>query len=271
MNGRVVDRLTFLGTGDAMGVPRVYCDCEVCEEARNSGTNRRLRSSVLIESTEGDFLIDCGPDWRLQMEMTNRRADITDIVITHAHFDHIAGLPEWADACRWQGVRGRVYAPQEVLDIIQRQYPWIATHLDMIANDEGMTISGWKLTPWKVHHGFNGYSYAYRLEKHDFGWVYCPDAIGLTAEQKVLMDRLDLLILGTSFVHEEAEYSGRSVYDMREAAELVDELAPIQTIYTHMSHGVDLRQELDLPVGASTARTGMTIDLGNYTVLLPEE
>ncbi|MEW4368672.1 MBL fold metallo-hydrolase [Paenibacillus kandeliae] len=271
MNGRIVDRLTFLGTGDAMGVPRVYCDCQVCEEARSGGSNRRLRSSVLIESMEGDFLIDCGPDWRLQMEMINRRADIASIVITHAHFDHIAGLPEWADACRWQKIKGRVFAPQEVLDLIQRQYPWIVNHLELIANDEGMTLSGWKIQPWKVHHGHNGYSYAYRLEKHDFSWVYCPDAIGMTEEQKRPLDRLDLLVLGTSYVHEEALYESRSVYDMKEAEALIDEVAPIQTIFTHMSHGVDVRQSFELPVGTTTARTGMTTDLGNYTALLSDD
>lgn len=67
-----LNQLTFLGTGDAMGVPRVYCDCEVCTEARLTGENKRKRSSVLIDGG-GDgageqFMIDCGPDWRSQME-----------------------------------------------------------------------------------------------------------------------------------------------------------------------------------------------------------
>jgi len=42
-----MDTLVFLGTGDAMGVPRVYCSCETCTEARTSGLNARQRSSVL--------------------------------------------------------------------------------------------------------------------------------------------------------------------------------------------------------------------------------
>lgn len=32
-----MDTLVFLGTGDAMGVPRVYCSCETCTEAREQG------------------------------------------------------------------------------------------------------------------------------------------------------------------------------------------------------------------------------------------
>lgn len=50
-----MDTLVFLGTGDAMGVPRVYCNCENCMEARTGGMNARLRSSVLIDNGS-DFL-----------------------------------------------------------------------------------------------------------------------------------------------------------------------------------------------------------------------
>ena len=74
--------LTFLGTGDPMGVPRVYCDCAVCEESRSSGRNRRLRSLVQICGMEdgGDpddvTLIHCGPDWGRQMEAAGRPATL---------------------------------------------------------------------------------------------------------------------------------------------------------------------------------------------------
>ncbi|MFB5266948.1 MBL fold metallo-hydrolase [Paenibacillus enshidis] len=257
-----MNQLTFLGTGDAMGVPRVYCSCAVCEEARQTGANRRLRSSVLVEGDHESFLIDCGPDWRQQMENMGMR-HIDTILVTHAHFDHIAGLPEWTDACRWQGRRGRMYAPQEVIDVILRQFPWLPGHLDLLPADGGVRLAGWDIQGWRVNHGKNGYSYAYRMTKDGFTWAYCSDSIGLNEAEKQPLNGLDMLVLGTSFYHEEAEYSGRSVYDMLEAQELLAEIKPKRTLFTHMSHDVDVNRAYPLPEATTLARTGTKVSLAH--------
>ena len=44
-------KITLLGTGDAIGTPKIGCKCPTCMDALR-GTSRRMRFSVLIESDE---------------------------------------------------------------------------------------------------------------------------------------------------------------------------------------------------------------------------
>lgn len=248
-------RIRVLGNGDSMGVPRVYCGCVVCEEARTTGMNRRLRSSIRISCGEQELWVDCGPDWRTQMEGEGRKT-IGDVLVTHAHFDHIGGLPELADLCRWTNTRCRVIAPTEVLETIRRQFPWVSNQLGLTPVVEELAWAGWRVIPFKVCHGKNGFSYAYRFEREGTAWVYCPDSINLGAEEKAYLTDLRLLILGTSFYQEEAEFHTRSVYDMVEALELISEVRPAMVRFTHMSHGVDLRRTYPLPKDVKPAAAG---------------
>ncbi|OGN58267.1 MAG: hypothetical protein A3C42_06190, partial [Chlamydiae bacterium RIFCSPHIGHO2_02_FULL_45_9] len=55
--------------------------------------NRRYRPSGLIELNNRVFLIDIGPDFRFQaLEFGVDRID--GLLLTHTHFDHIAGIDE---------------------------------------------------------------------------------------------------------------------------------------------------------------------------------
>ncbi|MFD0670243.1 MBL fold metallo-hydrolase [Cohnella sp. GCM10027633] len=256
-------RITLLGNGDSMGTPRMYCDCAVCAEARESGANRRYRSSAWLEEAgQPPLLLDCGPDFRLQMESLGVRR-VEQAIVTHAHIDHIAGVTDWADGCRWLGERSRMYAPQEVLDLIGARYPWVGNQLEMVANDEGMTYGPWAVRPWKVNHGKNGYAYAYRFDDVAGGraWAYCSDAIQLTEEQQRPLLGLDLLVLGTSFVLEPYPMETRSVYDMKEGVALAEKLRPGRVVFTHLSHDVDARKRYGLPANVSIAATGMTLEV----------
>lgn len=256
------DKITFLGTGDSMGVPRVYCECSTCREARKTGENRRTRSSLLIRFDSSELLLDCGPDWRMQMERLGKR-NIKHVLITHAHHDHIAGLPEWADACRWLESKGHVYAPKEVLDVIRQQYPWLENQLVFHTNDGGFKFHDWHIRPWKVCHGKNGEAFAYHFQKDDYRWAYCSDSINLQGEQKQPLFHLNLLILGTNFYREEAEFSTRSVYDMVEALELIREVMPGKVVFTHLSHDINKNGDYALAGNVELGHDGLAIPFIN--------
>lgn len=84
-------RFVFLGTGGSTGVPMIGCKCEVCQSP--SAYNKRMRSSGLIQFQEKRFVIDIGPDFRLQA-LKHHIDDLTAVFLTHAHSDHIAGIDE---------------------------------------------------------------------------------------------------------------------------------------------------------------------------------
>lgn len=74
-----------------MGVPVIGCRCSVC--LSSSPKDRRLRSSGLLTIHRKKILFDCGPDFRQQALLAGI-GDIDGVVITHAHYDHIAGVDE---------------------------------------------------------------------------------------------------------------------------------------------------------------------------------
>lgn len=84
-------KLLFLGTGGSSGIPIIGCDCIVCSST--SKFNKRLRSSVLIQTPTKNILIDPGPDFR-QQALTYNIRHIDATIITHVHYDHIGGLDD---------------------------------------------------------------------------------------------------------------------------------------------------------------------------------
>jgi len=83
-------RCFFLGTGAADGVPALFCECEVCEEARRrGGADRRTRSTVLIDGT---VKIDLPPDTLAHVHAYPelRLGRMEHLLFTHSHDDHFA-------------------------------------------------------------------------------------------------------------------------------------------------------------------------------------
>lgn len=81
----------FLGTGASAGVPVVGCGCDVC--GSGLGKDKRLRPSGLVKVGGKKLLIDIGPDFRTQALRVGI-GEIDGVLLTHTHYDHIAGIDE---------------------------------------------------------------------------------------------------------------------------------------------------------------------------------
>jgi phosphoribosyl 1,2-cyclic phosphate phosphodiesterase len=84
-------KITFLGTGTSQGIPVIGSTHPVCLSANSK--DKRLRSSVLIETENLSFTIDCGPDFRQQM-LKAECERLDGVLFTHEHADQTSGIFE---------------------------------------------------------------------------------------------------------------------------------------------------------------------------------
>ncbi len=261
--------LTFLGSGDSQGVPRWWCDCAVCGEARTAtarspvGLNARTRPSLILETGEGRVLVDAAPEFRLQAVAAGLRS-VGAVLVTHAHNDHVLGLGDVLDWLRHTGTDAQIHAPEPVMPQLRARFPYAFTgRYKSRFQPVPPQIFVWQVRAFEVPHGFNGTSFAYRFERHGRALVYCSDAIGISEDLlEAEFTGLEVLILGASFWDESAApYQNRSVYDVREALGVIERVAPRRALLTHLGHDVDIRRESELPAGVRLARDGLRLEL----------
>lgn len=109
-------KVTFLGTGTSTGVPYIGCGCEVCRSV--DPRDARLRSSVMVQTSGCNILIDCGPDFRQQI-LRHYVDHIDAVLVTHEHYDHVGGMD---DLRPYTGVD--VYALERVCERIKLNMPY---------------------------------------------------------------------------------------------------------------------------------------------------
>ena len=84
-------KITFLGTGAAEGIPAVWCECELCKQAKMlGGKDIRRRCTYAVDD---DTMIDFGPDAVRQTQ--DAGIDLTRlerIIFTHNHPDHLSPM-----------------------------------------------------------------------------------------------------------------------------------------------------------------------------------
>ncbi len=83
--------IRILGCGTSTGVPRLGSGWGACDP--DEPRNRRLRSSILVESAGETLLVDCGPDLREQL-LAAGIDSIDGVIVTHDHADHCHGIDD---------------------------------------------------------------------------------------------------------------------------------------------------------------------------------
>ncbi|MBQ8336244.1 MAG: MBL fold metallo-hydrolase [Bacteroidaceae bacterium] len=252
-------KLRFLGTGTSTGVPEIGCKCEVCTSS--DPRDSRLRSSALIDDGNTVILIDCGPDFRMQI----LKADVKKIdalLLTHKHYDHIVGiddlrpftsakeLPIYAD--RETEMQIRSFFPYCFYKV---KYPGVANiAVRSVVNNTPFKVGTIEVTPLRVFHGMMPIT-AYRFGK----LAYITDMSYIEPSELDKLQGVEVLVMN-ALRFSKPHMTHQTVL---EALAIVDKIKPREVYFTHMMHHIGLHAKIEkcLPPGVHLAYDGLEIEI----------
>ncbi len=254
-------KITLLGTGTSQGVPVIGCHCKVCQS--DNFKDKRLRTAAMIEWEQHRLIIDCGPDFRMQMLRAG--VDFIDgICFTHEHADHTAGLDDIRPLYFRQKKPIPIYGLPRVLDDLQRRFSYIFTQKNRYPGAPRVAEH-----PLQPHHTFkigdqvietlpvmHGSLPILGYKIHNF--AYITDAKTIPESTYKALQNLDLLVIN-ALHHKEH----KTHLNLKEALELIAHLKPKQAVLTHVSHYMGLYDEVskNLPNNVQLGYDGLILNI----------
>lgn len=234
--------LLFLGTGGSAGVPMIGCHCKVC--LSTSARNKRLRTSALVQIEGKNFLIDAGPDFRMQA-LTHKIERLEGVLLTHTHYDHIGGIDDLRSYYFLQKEKLPCLLSQETFDEIKVCYHYllkplkdghtICAQLDffVLEKDFGeITFGGLK---WK-------YVSYHQADMKVTG--FCLGNLSYISDIRVYPEMLVPALQGTEILVLSAlrEAPTQMHFGLDEAIEFSKRVGAKETWITHISHDLDYEE-----------------------------
>ena len=176
-------KIKFLGTAAAEGIPALFCDCAVCQNARKIGGKEiKTRSQAIIDDK---ILIDFPAD--TYMHALYGGLDLVSVrhcIITHGHMDHLYERDFW---CRNEGI-GNGSVAGTVMDVYmteatrniasayyEKQVQKDRVRLNTIKAYEPFEIEDYKIIPLRAYHDPSTEPVFYIVEHGEKTLLYAND------------------------------------------------------------------------------------------------
>ena len=253
-------KIRILGCGTSTGVPRLGSGWGACDP--DEPRNRRLRSSILLDSAGERLLVDCGPDLREQLLAAEVEA-VGQVIVTHDHADHCHGIDDLRPVAQALGRPVPLLARTDVLDRLRDRfrYAFIDTRfysavVDAVLVEQGLSVGAAILMFVDQPHG-GITSLGVRIDEGAASAAYAIDFHDMTAEMFDMYRGVDLWI---------ADCLRRKPHPTHAHLDAVvgwaRELKVGQLLLTHLDNSMDFRSLVrELPDWAAPAYDGQEIAL----------
>lgn len=235
----------------------IACDCAICTST--DPKDKRLRSSILVQTEKTHLVVDTTPDFRYQM-LREKVRRLDGVIFTHAHKDHIAGLDDIRAFNFFTQKPMPAFASEMTQEVIIREFPYAfadfkypgapEVQLNTIGL-ESFEVGDIPITPVLVWH-LKMPVLGFRFGK----FTYITDANRIDDAEKEKIRGSEVIVVNA--LRNEKHISH---YNLEEAVALVQELKVPRAYFTHISHQLGKHEHVNsmLPEGMQLAYDGLVL------------